>query len=141
MILMIVVAGTSFGAWPLITRSSKLHFLLAGFGLQLGTVIAFGIFIILRRDQLDWVEILNLENGWRLAILALVAGLVNGAGQLAMQKLVSSGVDVSVFAPATLVIMAMVYVIGGWFVYHEPMTVRKVVGLATGTLSLWLLRG
>lgn len=140
--LLILIAGTAFGAWPLITRGSKLHFLPAGFGLQLGTVIMFGLFMVAMRDQLDMRTAFSFGNGGKLALLALAAGLVNGVGQLAMQKLIASpSVQVSVFAPATLTIMALVYGVGGWVAYHEPMTLRKVVGIVTAAVTLWLLKG
>lgn len=140
--LLIVIAGTAFGVWPLITRGSKLHFLPARFGLQLGTVIMFGLFMFTMRDQLDVRAAFSFGNGGKLALLALAAGLVNGVGQLAMQKLIASPtIEVSVFAPATLTIMALVYGVGGWLAYHEPMTGRKVAGIVTATITLWLLKG
>lgn len=140
--LLILIAGTAFGAWPLITRGSKIHFLPAGFGLQLGTVIMFGLFMVTMRDQLDLGAAFRFGNGGKLALLALMAGLVNGVGQLAMQRLIASpNAQVSVFGPATLTIMALVYGVGGWLAYHEPMTLRKVVGIVTAGLTLWLLKG
>ena len=140
--LLIVIAGIAFGAWPLITRGSKIHFLPAGLGLQLGTVIMFGLFIVTMRGQLELGAAFSFNNGGKLALLALVAGLVNGVCQLAMQKMVASpDAQVSMFAPATLTIMAVVYALGGWLVYHEPMTPRKVVGIVTATITLWLLKG
>lgn len=140
--LLILIAGTAFGAWPLITRGSKLHFLPAGLGLQLGTVLMFGLFMVTMRGQLDLGAAFNFGNGGKLALLALLAGLVNGAGQLAMQKLVASPTaSISVFAPATLTVMAVVYAIGGWLAYNEPMTLKKVAGLITAIVTLWLLKG
>lgn len=140
--LLIVIAGTAFGAWPLITRGSKLHFLSAGLGLQLGTVIMFGLFMFTMRNQLDLGAAFSFGDGGKLALLALAAGLVNGVGQLAMQKLVASPeVQISVFAPATLMIMTVIYGIGGWLVYHEPLTFRKGIGIVTATITIWLLKG
>lgn len=140
--LLIVTAGTAFGVWPLITRGSKLHFLPAGFGLQLGTVIMFGLFMVTMRNQLDLGAAFSFGSGGKLVGLALVAGLVNGVGQLAMQKLVASpAIEVSVFGPATLTITALVYGVGGYLAYHEPMTPRKIVGIATAAITLWLLKG
>lgn len=139
---LILIAGMAFGAWPLITRGSKLHFLPAGLGLQLGTVLMFGLFIVVMRDQLDLGAMFSSGDGGKLALLALLAGLVNGVGQLAMQKLVASPTtSISVFAPATLTVMAVVYAIGGWLAYNEPMTIRKVVGMATAMITFWLLKG
>ncbi len=141
-VAMILAAGVAFGAWPLITRGSKLHYLPAGLALQIGTMATFIIFMCLTQTSADLKSAFNLENDGRLVWIALLAGLVNGLGQLAMQKLVASHtVEISVFATATLAVMAVVYMIGGYLIYHEPITPRKIAGLCTAIITLQLLMG
>lgn len=139
---MIVIAGISFGLWPLITRGSRIHFLPAGFGLQLGTVIMFGLFMVTMRDQLDLGTVFSFESGGKLALLALAAGLVNGVGQLAMQKAIaSSSMEMSKLVPAMLTVMAVVSMIGGCLAYQEPMTPKKFLGMVTAAITFFLLKG
>jgi drug/metabolite transporter (DMT)-like permease len=102
----------------------------------------FLIFMALFQGHLNLKEAFTISNGWKFASLALLAGLVNGIGQLAFQNLIYTGrMELSQFAPAVLTIQAVIYTGGGALIYHEPFTAKKLIGLVAAAIAFRLLIG
>lgn len=130
--LLCLVAGTFFGSWPLIMRSSGLNYVVAALALQLGSFI---VFTPLLSGRANTTTILAVG-----VLVGLLAGIVNGFGQLSFQKLVSlKDVEISRFTVIVVTLQIIISVVGGYVIYHEPFTVRKTAGIVAAIVAVNLL--
>ena len=108
------LSGVFFGVWPLVMRASGL----VGISVFKGTAFPS-------------------LNG---LLIGLAAGLLNGFGVLAYGKLIGMPeVEMSKIVPLLVVLIAAVGVLGGYFFYGEPFTLRKIIGIIAVIIAAFLL--
>ena len=119
-ILILLLIGLCFGGWPLIAKSTNLSLGWMSLAVATGTAIA-ACFPAFGREHVPP----------RNAIfIGLAAGVVNGLGMLFYSHLIGSGTaEVSRFMPVVTLFTMVVGVAGGLFLFHEPMTTKKMLGV------------
>lgn len=128
-----IIAGACFGAWPLIMRLSGFNPALAAATIAVITLATCLPF--LNRNNA------NLAEFWKIgALAALVAGIINGLGQMLLQKAIGAK-DVDVTRTLTLVVLTQIVMqaIGGRFLYGEPITFKKGAGILLALVVAKLL--
>ncbi|MBI4095114.1 MAG: hypothetical protein HY435_02905 [Candidatus Liptonbacteria bacterium] len=127
-------AGFFFGAWPLVMRASGLNSILAAFVLQVGTMLVVSPFL-----KGNVRVSLVLSAGMAVAI---AAGIANGFGQLAFQKLISLRDVELARASITVVVMQIATTaIGARFFYAETFGWKKLLGCGFALIAVKLLIG
>jgi len=127
-----VIAGLCFGTWPLIMKSSGLNAIMASFVL---TVVSLLVYLPFLKSGFDQATLLKAG-----VILAVVAGLLNGIGTIAFQKMVGSKeVDITQVVLMVIIIQIVITAAGGRLFYHEIFTVKKVLGVVAAGLAAYLL--
>lgn len=129
-----VIGGIFFGAYPYLIRMSHLHWTIAGFLLQIGTLFVFGPLFMKNQEHRPIVL-----GTW--IVLALAAGAMNGLGHRFFQPLlarkdVSIGQLIVVLVVTQIVLTALV----DRFANGEPLTPRKLAGMGTAILTAYLVK-
>lgn len=128
-----ILAGLLFGAWPLIMKKSDLTPMAAAFTL---TVMSLAVYLpFLSRQDYPKTGVLTIGFG-----LAVIAGLMNGFGTIAFQKMLADkNIEITVGILLVILTQVVVTAVGGSLFYSEPFTTKKVVGLFTAALAAYLL--
>lgn len=127
-----LLAGLCFGFWPLLVRVTGLNWMQGGFLLSLAT---FSLFVPLFGGDTTGFT-------WKTVSLGLTAGLINGVGTVCLQKaLAGKQLEVSVIILVIIMTQLVVTVIGARLIYGELLDLRKLAGMATAALTVWLLTG
>jgi drug/metabolite transporter (DMT)-like permease len=81
--------------------------------------------------------------GGKAIAIGVVAGIVNGLGLLAFYKLVGGANEglweLSRVIPIAMVLVPIVVTVGARFVFAEPFTPTKLVGIALACAAIWFL--
>lgn len=129
-----VFAGLCFGAWPLIMKQSGLHPIMAAFILCVSTLATI---VPLMHTSAVWQGVARSA-----ALIAVAAGLLNGFGTIAMQRMLAdktTAVSVGVFV---IIIAQMVSTaIGGRVFYSDPLTLKRAAGVCLAVAAVYLLNG
>lgn len=131
-----VLAGLCFGIWPLIMKRSGLNPQLAAVMLALLTLLTCLPF--LSRANASPSEF------WKLgAIFAVAAGLINGVGQIFLQRLIGAAERADVSQALIIVVLAQIATtaIGGRLFYGDPFTLKKGAGIILALIAAKLLTG
>jgi uncharacterized membrane protein len=76
----------------------------------------------------------------RAVTYALIGGVVNGFGLVFFSKVATwKGEDVSRLLPLVFVMMTLVTVAASVVFLHEPLTSKKLVGVALACAAMWFL--
>ena len=127
-----VTAGICFGTWPLIMKSSGLNAIMASFVL---TVVSLLVYLPFLKGGFDQAALLKAG-----VILAVVAGLLNGIGTIAFQKMIGGKeMDITQVVLLVIMIQIVITVAGGRLFYGDVFTVKKVVGIPTALIAAYLL--
>jgi len=126
-------AGVLFGAWPLVMKKSGLTPMASAFVLTFMSLIVYLPF--LRRSDYQATSFLTVGLG-----LAAVAGIMNGIGTIAFQKMIADK-STAITTGILLVILTQMVVnaVGGWLFHGDVFTVKKVAGLFTAAAAAYLL--
>lgn len=124
MVILSVLAGVFFGSWQFLMRYSGIsNPFVAAFVLNFCTMLV--IFPMAAKD-LSWKMFLSAG-----ALIALAAGIVNGIGHSINSRLVVDKTEeLSKFGAIIPAVCVLVSVIGGFYLYDEPMSWRKITGIA-----------
>ena len=81
--------------------------------------------------------------GFKGLMVALVAGIINGAGVIAFYQLVYGSAqghwEASKIIPIVFVLVPVLIVFGAKFLFSEAITAQKVVGISFACVAIWLL--
>ncbi len=76
--------------------------------------------------------------------LALLAGLVNGAGLIAFYRLVAGSGEglweLSKVLPVALILVPVVIALFAKVLFSEPLTAQKIIGLVLAGTAIWFLK-
>lgn len=132
-ILLPFLAGLCFGFWPLLMRLTGLSAVQGGF---LVSTVTFLLFI-----PLFWGDG-AAGFTWKTVSIALAAGVINWLGSVCLQKgLAGKDLQVSVVILVIIMTQIVVTALGTRLIYGELWDWRKLVGMATAALAVWLLTG
>lgn len=128
-----ILAGLMFGLWPLIMKKSGLTPMANAFTL---TIVSLAVYLPFIRPM-DYQTTRFLTVGFGLAV---VAGILNGLGTIAFQKMVTNK-EVAIATGVMLVILTQVVVtaVGGRLFYADLFTGKKVGGVAAAAVAVYLL--
>lgn len=127
-----VIAGLCFGTWPLIMKSSGLNAIMASFVL---TVVSLLVYLPFLKSGFDQASLLKVG-----VILAVVAGLLNGIGTIAFQKMIGGKeMDISQVVLMVIIIQIVITAAGGRLFYGDIFTVKKVFGIVAAGFAAYLL--
>ena len=127
-----VIAGLCFGTWPLIMKSSGLNAIMASFVL---TVVSLLVYLPFLKSGFDQAALLKMG-----VILAVVAGLLNGIGTIAFQKMIGAKeMDITQVVLMVIIIQFVITAAGGRLFYHELFTLKKALGVVAAGLTAYLL--
>ena len=127
-----VIAGLCFGTWPLIMKSSGLNAIMASFVL---TVVSLMVYLPFLKGGFDQAALLKTG-----VILAVVAGLLNGIGTIAFQRMVGAkDLEISQVVLMVVIIQIVITAAGGSLFYHELFTIKKAFGVVAAGLAAYLL--
>lgn len=123
------LSGVFFGVWPLVMRASGLGAAWVAIMLALGSgLVGISVFKGTAFPSLNGL------------LIGLAAGLLNGFGVLAYGKLIGMPeVEMSKIVPLLVVLIGAVGVLGGYFFYGEPFTLRKIIGIIAVIIAAFLL--
>lgn len=126
----LLFAGFCFGSWPLLSRLTGLTGPQGGFLLSLAT---FSVFIPLFGGDTTGFT-------WKAVCLGLLCGLLNGVGTVFLQKeLAGKQFEVSTIMLVIIMTQLVVTVLGGRLIYGDLWDMRKLFGMGTAALTIWLL--
>jgi drug/metabolite transporter (DMT)-like permease len=132
-ILFSILTALCLGGWPLIARFSKLPSIWVTVMVAIGTVTVALFAFFTKTSSSESLPITFIAIG-------LLAGIVNGLGIFFYGKLIgTSGWEISRIVPMTFALMVLVAGLGGSLVFGEPITFRKLIGLLTVIISVFLL--
>jgi hypothetical protein len=81
--------------------------------------------------------------GVRAVAIGLGAGIINGLGLLAFYKLVGGANEglweLSRVVPIAMVLVPIVVTVGARFMFDEPFTPTKIVGIVLACVAIWFL--
>lgn len=129
-IYLVIISSLLCGTWPLVTKLSGLEkgwatiFLSAGMLISAIVITACGS--------------TNNTISQKALMLGLAAGLMNGIGLAAFNKLLTMS-DVSRSATAMYALLPAVIVVSGIMFLSEPITFRKAAGLGAAVVAAILL--
>lgn len=129
------LAGIAFGIYPAVARYSGLPSTWLGVLVTLGTLIVVSVWTGLNSGSTTFTP--------RTIGVCLLAGLINGIGMVAFTKLLGwqgSGADISKVVPLASVIMVFMVLIVGIAVFREPLTAKKLLGVAMAAGAIMLLK-
>jgi len=127
-----VMSALCFGVWPIVSRIGNVgtswSSVLVVFGALLTTSV--GLFFSAR-------ESMPLTRG---GAIVLVAGVLNGVGFLFFGKLMQwKDRDVSQLLPIVFALMPVFTLAAAALLLHEPVTAKKLAGIALAGAAVWLL--
>lgn len=139
-VFLCLIPGVAFGAWPFIMNAT-------GFGplLSFSTLTFTSLVCIIPMTYFFPEVIPNSPKG---ALIGAVAGIINGIGAFAYLRLISFGKKAELTGGAgelskiiTLVTIFIVLTafLGGCVFYNEPLTFKKIGGIAAAILAVILL--
>ena len=128
-----VFAGLCFGGWPLIMKLSGLNPIVAATVLA---VASLAVFLPFLKGNVNIAELTATG-----VVIALIAGVINGLGSIAIQRVLASPVEVTTGILVIIITQVVVTAIGGRLFYHETFTVNKAVGLLAAVAAIKLLTG
>jgi drug/metabolite transporter (DMT)-like permease len=127
-----ILAGLGFGAWPLAMRGSGFHPFVAGFLLNAGSALLFAPFL---KGRLSTTTFAGVG-----LLFAAIAAALNGFGHVAFQQLVArQEIELSTMNIIVLIVILFTISAGGALFYGEPFTWRKTVGVLLGIGAVILL--
>ncbi len=128
-----ILAGFLFGLWPLVMKKSGLTPMAAAFTLTAVSLVVCLPFL----GRVDYQTTGFLTIGFGLA---MVAGVMNGFGTIAFQKMLADkNVEIAVGILLVILTQVVVTAIGGRLFYGELFTTKKVAGLVTSVVAVYLL--
>jgi drug/metabolite transporter (DMT)-like permease len=122
-LICMAIVAIAWGSYPLIARSSGIGAPLGALILTLSSLVPCTVLVLWQGATIrpSSVELTKL----------IVAGLVMGIGTTAFNYAVNSRqLDASISIPIIDTAMLLVSVIGAVVFFAEPMTARKIIGLA-----------
>jgi len=126
-----LVTALCFAAWPLIGRATGASGAWVTVVVMLVTPIVAGVPQYKQLSELP---------SWQGIGILILAGACNGIGMVAYGKIVTDRqFEMSGLAPASLVGMVVLIMLGGVLFFHEPITARKILGLVLACIAVWLL--
>lgn len=128
-----LIPGVAFGVWPLIMRTTGFEPLLS-----LTMLTISNIAFIIPATYFFSEVIPYAPKG---AMLGIIAGLINGVGTFFYLKLISSSeeMELSKVIPSITIIIVAISFFGACFFYNEPITFKKIGGIAAAILAVILL--
>jgi drug/metabolite transporter (DMT)-like permease len=129
-----IAVGLFWGASTLIARYSAVGSYMMAILISVGGMIAM-------------LPLLPSQNfaaaGTRALAIGLGAGIVNGLGLLAFYKLVGGANEglweLSRVIPIAMVLVPIVVTIGARFMFDEPFTPTKLIGIGLACAAIWFL--
>lgn len=128
----IAIVAVLWGAYPLVARSS-------GQGGALGTLILSLAGLVPIAAAVLWGGLGRRPSGDELTRLA-IAGVMMGLGLLAFNRLANGKLDASVSIPVADTAMLLVSAAAAIWFFGEPVTARKIAGIALLVAGIALLR-
>lgn len=127
-----LLSGVFFGSWPLIMRTTNFHYVIGAFLLQIGSI---AVFLPLFKNHFDIRSFLAPA-----IFIGLMAGVMNGFGQLAYQKLITmKEVEISRFAIIVVITQIILTFIAGRIFFGEALTAKKILALIMSVIVVKLL--
>ncbi len=127
-----VMAGLCFGIWPLIMKSSGLNAIMAAFVL---TTVSLLVYLPFLKGSFDQAALFRTG-----VILAVVAGLLNGIGTIAFQRMIGAkDLEISQVVLMVIIIQIVITAAGGRLFYHELFTIKKAFGVVAAGCAAYLL--
>lgn len=135
-----LIPGVAFGVWPLIMRATGFGPLLSFFILTFTSLIC-----IIPATYFFPEAIPHAPKG---ALIGAIAGTINGIGCFVYLKLISFGkeaellgkaTELSKIIPMVTIIIVVVAFLGAYLFYNEPITLKKIGGVAAAILAVILL--
>ncbi len=128
-----VLAGMLFAIWPFVMKATGLPPIVAAVFLTASSLLVYPPFL---KGSMD-IRALTIL----MVALAIVAGLINGVGTIALQKVIASK-EIDVATGIFVIIMTQIVVttIGGFFFAQGDLfTTKKLAGLWSASLAVYLL--
>ncbi|MFC1613550.1 EamA family transporter [Patescibacteria group bacterium] len=132
-IRIILAVGSSFlfGIWPMVMRISGVNKSWANIALSLGLFIVALISLILTPDN-------PMRYSQRAVLLALTAGLMNGIGMLAFNKLLAIG-EISKYVTMNYSLLPAISFLSGVIILNESLNIKKLIGIVSAIMAAILL--
>ena len=128
-----LLSGLLFGTWPLVMKKAGLTPMAAATTLTVMTLAVCAPF--LNRADYRTTSVFTLGFG-----LAVVAGLMNGAGTIAFQKvIVAKNLEITTGILIVILTQVAITAVGGRVVYGDPLTIKKAFGLVAAVVATYLL--
>lgn len=130
-----ILAGFLFSTWPFVMRATGLPPVLAAVFLTTASLFVYPFFL---RGDMN-LKALTLF----VVILAVVAGLMNGFGTIAFQKMIANK-EMNLAIGIFVLIMTQIVVttIGGLILDSEDiLTTKKLLGIGAAACAVYLLTG
>lgn len=128
--LLPVLAGLFFGAWPLFMRATGFTGAQSGFLVSIATLVVF--LPLWKGDATGFTQ--------KTLILGITAGLMNGVGSIFYQKaLADPKLELSRILLVVLVTTIVVGTVGARLFYGELLDIKKMLGLTLGLVGVLLL--
>ncbi len=130
-IVLTVGSAVLFGIWPMVMRLSGVDKSWASIALAVGLLSgAFVSFIFAPVNPLRYSQ--------RAVSVALMAGLMNGIGMLAFNKLLAIG-DISKYVTINYALLPALSFLSGVIILREPLTLKKSIGIIAAIIGAALL--
>jgi drug/metabolite transporter (DMT)-like permease len=130
--LWIALVAITWGGYPLVTRASGHDGPLSPLLLALTSLVPIAAAVF-------WQGAAVRPQGSAILLLC-IAGLLQGIGLAAFLRVANGPMDASVSIPISDGAMLLVTAIGAVLFFGEPLTARKLAGLALLVLGIALLR-
>ncbi len=129
-----ILAGLFFGVWPLIMRLSGLPWAIAGVILQIGSCL---VFIYYLKQQSSWAAWLSFG-----AAVGIACGILNGFGQINLQKLLAMK-EAQLAQAITLMVVTQIVItaVGAKIFFGEQFGWKKILGCTLALVAVKLLIG
>jgi len=132
-LILSLLAGFFFGLWPIIARFAGISSFWIAFLIPLGTLLVVSFEAAPKIAVSTWPL-------YKLLLIGLVAGAINGLGMLAYGRVLANGdLNVSKYVPIVAILSIATAAVGAFILFKEPVTVQKSLGLLFAVAAVWLL--
>lgn len=138
-LLYALIAGVSYGAWPLLARGLVFNASALTLLVSVGTAVV-ALVAMMTIYGGAWTTSGTPYVGTTPLLIALAAGAINGIGTLAYSKILGTqGIDVSQMITLVIVLMIVTVVVGAALFFGEGITFKKALGIVAAIISVVLL--